>query len=910
MTWMYSDGRWWAEAALGGTIVLALGSLAARSCRQPVHRARVVVLTVLGSLLAPWISGLPFAPRWSAGLPSIVAEPEPTPSRPAGPMMTRLSGPSGFEASGRPPRVANAPGRPVVPAPSVTPERREARPPSISWIRLGLFFYVASVAGLAAWWLVGQALLWQVARSARPARRAVREAFLAISGPDGGPVRLLESDRIALPFTFTWATPTILVPSDMCFAANSDELRYALAHEWSHVEGRDYRAWTLVGLAGLLLFYQPLFWWLRRQLRLCQDYLADDRAAALGSPEAYAAYLVRLARRRVAGLGLPALGIGDRRSNLHRRVVMLVQDREPWERRVRSAWAFAAASAAALLMVGASGLRLDASPQEKPATPAAAPPSKPAAEAKAPGARTWEGTIVDKETGQPIAGARVLVRVGTSRDAKTNGWRDYRAPVSETGADGRYRFTLSPEEVADRYLYITLEVDQPDHVRYFGGYSYAMILKNEGLGERPFFEKLELRPGNAVEGRVVTPEGEPASGIMVQSYSTPGSTDSLNGGSFGQTRTDATGHFRLPVHREGAAVVWILPEKFAPSTHPLKDNKRGNLGTFTLARGMRIRGRMLDARGMPVGKIYISAGRDPKDQPADDAMPRSVADMTHRATRVADDGTFTLGPLPAGTYRVIPDERGWDPATREGAKDPVRLPSPAVFTAETVVLETGQEPEPLEIRAVPHVVVEAQMVDSKGVKKAGHEIWFSGQIDGGFWSTNRACNPDGKYTILAPHGLENAQIGLMTNEHSTLAHRAAKDGPLSYTREIRLGTLDHDVKGIEIIRYTSPIVLIHPKAADGRPLKGLQVSVNTPTRDGSMSGSYNLKSGAHSDIILEEQGDGRFRTFQMPPDREFIVTARADGFEPATRKISLPEGKTEEVELILQPEAPRKEGDK
>ena len=55
----------------------------------------------------------------------------------------------------------------------------------------------------------------------------------------------------------------------------------------------------------MLLFYQPLFWWLRRQLRLCQDYLADDRAAAAGSPEDYAACLVRLAREAAAA---PAAG--------------------------------------------------------------------------------------------------------------------------------------------------------------------------------------------------------------------------------------------------------------------------------------------------------------------------------------------------------------------------------------------------------------------------------------------------------------------------------------------------------------------------------------------------------------------------------------------------------------------------
>ena len=88
-------------------------------------------------------------------------------------------------------------------------------------------------------------------------------------------------------------------------------------------EGRDAWTWNLACLAGLVLFYQPLFWWLRRQLRLCQDYLADARAAAAGSAEDYAAFLVRLARIRRSAPAVPALGIGDRRSNLYRRIIML-----------------------------------------------------------------------------------------------------------------------------------------------------------------------------------------------------------------------------------------------------------------------------------------------------------------------------------------------------------------------------------------------------------------------------------------------------------------------------------------------------------------------------------------------------------------------------------------------------------
>ena len=72
------------------------------------------------------------------------------------------------------------------------------------------------VGRLLAWWVLGQALLWRVTRSARPAPGPSATDSSRISGPAGEPVRLLVSDRIALPFTFTWARPVILLPVDLC----------------------------------------------------------------------------------------------------------------------------------------------------------------------------------------------------------------------------------------------------------------------------------------------------------------------------------------------------------------------------------------------------------------------------------------------------------------------------------------------------------------------------------------------------------------------------------------------------------------------------------------------------------------------------------------------------------------------
>ena len=43
----------------------------------------------------------------------------------------------------------------------------------------------------------------------------------------------------------------------------------------------------------------------------------------------------------------------------------------------------------------------------------------------------------------------------------------------------------------------------------------------------------------------------------------------------------------------------------------------------------------------------------------------------------------------------------------------------------------------------------------------------------------------------------------------------------------------------------------------------------------------------------------------MLPDKEVTVTVSADGFEGASRKLTLPEGKTEEVTFVLEPKAPK-----
>jgi beta-lactamase regulating signal transducer with metallopeptidase domain/protocatechuate 3,4-dioxygenase beta subunit len=893
---------WLAHAALSAFLLLAAGCLAVRLCRQPVRRLRWAELTLLGCLLAPWLSLVPGLPRYDLGwLETARTEPavaESDESAPIGvPEPARLA-PSLDEEAGERPAGARA-SRPLDAGGTIAPDDWSApyQPADAgrSPAQLLVYAYLALTSAFVLWWLVGVGKLRHLCRSTRPAPAAAAELLEQIAGPAGRHARLLASDRLELPIMFGWRRPVIILPGALCRSGDGAALRYCLAHEWSHVERRDIVSWHLATLIQFLFFYQPLFWWLRRQLRLCQDYLADARAAEQADlAEDYADYLVDLARRRLGAPAPAALGIGDRRSNLYRRILMLITTRQPLERRCRRVWTAAAALTTALLLIAVAAVRLDAgsAADDKKEPPKDAP--KEAAKGKP---IPYTGRVFDKVTDKGIEGATVTVRRSVYGDHIGN--KIVQETKHKTSAEGKYSFVIPPEQAAERYLYIELDVEAPGYApRKHFGYSFAMIQKNEKMGGRPFFENVDMRAAKEITGRVETPDGQPAAGVKVLAYSNTDKQDGFEYGSFADCKTDAEGRFRLWLITPGPAVFWLLPEKFAPSTHVLQDsNKRGDLGRFTLQPGLIIKGKVLDTQGKPAAGVFVHA--DKRGGIENFNLP--VADHIRRTALTNDKGEFTMAPLPPGKYELMPQEHGYDPSKDESR--PEKRPLPGVFVRKPLTLTAGEQPEPLEIRAVPHVVIEAQYYNSKGQTTRGHAGHLFGQVDkNNFWFGEGKIDGNGKMTILAPHGLTQARLSLMTNEHGVLRHRLKKGEALSTTREINLGTLDDDVKGIEIIHYVAPILIVDARDKDGKQIKDFKVKVTYSPGVAKKRPSEQFINGVQGDVYMEKQEDGRWRTEQLLPDEEVEVTVSAKGYKSHTEKLKLAEGTTKDLAPVLEKE--------
>jgi hypothetical protein len=421
-----------------------------------------------------------------------------------------------------------------------------------------------------------------------------------------------------------------------------------------------------------------------------------------------------------------------------------------------------------------------------------------------------------------------------------------------------------------------------------------------------------------LSGTVVEPSGALAAGMKVFAYSSP-TRDKLWGAQFQKTTTDGRGKFRLNVHPTGTVLVWLMPERFAPSMHVIDmtfadlgryvsslvtrqlapsgqggERKGRDLGRFALEEGITLRGRVIDLKGKPVTGVWVEA--DLVGGPAKKPHSLGVGDTIHRAAVTSEMGEFTLNPLSPSDYTIHVRDEHYDWLI----EDHTLRPLPTVFVSQSVSLAAGKAPPAIEFRAVPEAVVEVRYVDSAGKPSYGHESFLGGKVAGSYFSIRVRPDDNGVIVAKVPKGLTGATMDLITNEHTALRHRVSKNGPLSNTRQIRLGTVDRDMREVTVIRYEAPILIVKAISEDGRPIYGFRIQGRYPDWRGPLGHGPFVLDGQPSDIYFYGRADGGWQSSQLLPDEPLILTVQAPGYQPATEKLSLPEGAVKELAVKLK----------
>jgi Carboxypeptidase regulatory-like domain len=273
------------------------------------------------------------------------------------------------------------------------------------------------------------------------------------------------------------------------------------------------------------------------------------------------------------------------------------------------------------------------------------------------------GRVTDATSGAPISGARVTFTMVVDVPGATFGGRPRQ---SATDANGAFAFDgLEPGP------YI-LNVDKT------GFASYPDVL-GDGLPERLTVDanhedpqlQIALKKGAVITGRILNAAGEPQADLDVSALRRTDKVGPLGFAQNGNARTNDLGEFRMAglaagdylivasVRRDGPfeAVQTGTTTTFATTYFPgTLDQKAARV--MTLAPGQTATG--IEFAIVAVAAFHVSGiVVDQTGRPSPGAMVMIMPDLRTGApfapmmSIAADDGTFTIGDVGPGTYRMM-----------------------------------------------------------------------------------------------------------------------------------------------------------------------------------------------------------------------------------------------------------------
>jgi RNA polymerase sigma factor (sigma-70 family) len=200
------------------------------------------------------------------------------------------------------------------------------------------------------------------------------------------------------------------------------------------------------------------------------------------------------------------------------------------------------------------------------------------------------GGAVHDEQGRPVAGAKVAATIWTNSAEIRYLREDFERPApATTDEQGRWQFEGMPAGIdASR---VTIAFTHPDYQR--------VDLPTGALEDVRRGKATVLPRGLELTGRIVDPAGRPVLGAKVLR-----GTD-RSGRDVPVAETDADGRFRFAHTSAGETMLTVQASGFAPALQKVVVRPGLPLVEFRLEKGRTVRGRVVDAKGEPLGGAFV-----------------------------------------------------------------------------------------------------------------------------------------------------------------------------------------------------------------------------------------------------------------------------------------------------------------
>ena len=287
-----------------------------------------------------------------------------------------------------------------------------------------------------------------------------------------------------------------------------------------------------------------------------------------------------------------------------------------------------------------------------------------------PPAVAFGGKVLDPQ-GKPIAGADLdlwIAQDAVCRDGSLAKLNFATAIImkARTDAEGRYAFRNVPPELEGRQAASSLTVTHPG----FEGRS-KQYAQNEWLG--PGWE-ITLEPGCVLTGIVVDDDGKPVAEASIRATFNSGGIST-----FPAATTDAEGRFRFENLPAATINLMVRPREHLMANQAAT-TKRGEIVEVKIktSPGEYLVGKVVDPDGRGVAGATV--GWLQRLGEKENARPQPQAPSKSATTN--EDGTFRLGPVLKGRYKVtglvespratatVEAEAGGEPVVIELKPDP------------------------------------------------------------------------------------------------------------------------------------------------------------------------------------------------------------------------------------------------